>query len=256
MQENIVRDDDLANGGAPGPNNGGMTQMSARPVQAVAPPEHRSQAGDAARGEEAGDDEPEPSAKPKTASPKADKATDKSAARNPTTGPKVTARDARVNTGATRFRSAGCPRRWRRAGGVKLDFGDFCCPEYLATMTDRIRSQLEPESGGGGAGDREVHDQAGRHARRMSKWKSGTNNHLLDTEARRAILYTKQLPPLPGAVHRTVADRPSHFRLRALMKPIRLLTFALAGCATMALDGSDATPSRAAAAAATTAQRD
>ena len=26
----------------------------------------------------------------------------------------------------------------------------------------------------------------------------GTNNYLLDTEARRAILYTKQLPPLPA----------------------------------------------------------
>ena len=32
----------------------------------------------------------------------------------------------------------------------------------------------------------------------MSKWKRAASNYLLDTEARRAILYTKQLPPLPA----------------------------------------------------------
>jgi TonB family protein len=171
---NVVRMTISLNGGAPGPNTGGMTQMSSRPVQAVAPPEQ----------------------KPRPETPPA--AVDKSAARNPTTGPKVTGGDARVNTGATPIPFGGLSTSGgARAGGVKLDVGDFCCPEYLATMTDRIRSNWNQNQGA--AGQVIVKFTIRRDGMLTNvEVEKGTNNYLLDTEARRAILYTKQLPPLPA----------------------------------------------------------
>ena len=62
------------------------------------------------------------------------------------------------NTGAAPIPFGGLSTGGGGAGGVQLDVGDFCCPEYLATMNQRITTQLEPEPGGGGPGDREVHD--------------------------------------------------------------------------------------------------
>ena len=195
---NVVRMTISLNGGAPGPNTGGMTQMSSRPVQAVAPPEQKPRPETPPAAKKPEMTIPDPSLKPKTASPKADKAVDKSAARNPTTGPKVTGGDARVNTGATPIPFGGLSTSGgARAGGVKLDVGDFCCPEYLATMTDRIRSNWNQNQGA--AGQVIVKFTIRRDGMLTNvEVEKGTNNYLLDTEARRAILYTKQLPPLPA----------------------------------------------------------
>jgi TonB family protein len=80
---------------------------------------------------------------------------------------------------------------------VKLDVGDFCCPEYLATMTDRIRSNWNQNQGA--AGQVIVKFTIRRDGMLTNvEVEKGTNNYLLDTEARRAILYTKQLPSLPA----------------------------------------------------------
>ena len=140
-------------GGASGPNAGGMTQMSARPVQAVAPPEAEAAGRAAARGEDAGDDVPDPSLKPKPKpSPKADKPVDKSASPQADDGAEGEDRRCAGRTRARRrFRSADSrPAGGARAGGVQLDVGDFCCPEYLATMNQRIRENWNQNQGAAG----------------------------------------------------------------------------------------------------------
>ena len=95
-----------------------MTQMSSRPVQAVAPPEPkpRPETPPAAKTPEM--TMPDPLLKPKTASPKADKAVDKSAAPQSDDGTEGQAGDARVEHG----RGADPVRRavhvWWAAPGV------------------------------------------------------------------------------------------------------------------------------------------
>jgi TonB family protein len=195
---NTVRMTISLNGGAPGPNAGGMTQMSTRPVQAVAPPEPKPRPETPPAAKKPEMTIPDPALKVKPVPPKVDKSVDKSAARNPTTGPKVTSGDARVNTGAAPIPFGGLSTSGgARAGGVKLDVGDFCCPEYIATMLDRIRANWNQNQG-----------VAGRVIVKFTikrdgvltnvEVEQGTGNYLLDTEARRAILYTRQLPPLPA----------------------------------------------------------
>ena len=103
-------------------------------MQAVAPPEQkpRPETPPAAKAPEMA--VPDPTLKPKTAPPKADKPADKSAASKPTTGPKVKPAMRGPNTGATPIPFGGLSTSGgARAGGVKIDVGDFCCPAYLAT---------------------------------------------------------------------------------------------------------------------------
>jgi TonB family protein len=196
-QKNALRMTISLNGGAPGPNAGGMTQMSSRPVQAVAPPEAKPRPETPPATKKPEMTIPDPTLKPKAAPPRVDKSIDKSASRNPTTGPKVTGGDARVNTGAAPIPFGGLSQSGgARAGGVKLDVGDFCCPEYIATMTDRVRANWNSNQGVSG---RVIVKFTIRRDGVLAnvEVEQGTGNYLLDTEARRAILYTRQLPPLP-----------------------------------------------------------
>jgi len=79
---------------------------------------------------------------------------------------------------------------------VKLNVGDFCCPEYIQTMTDRIRSNWNSNQGASG---RVVVKFTIRRDGALTdiQVEQGTGNYMLDTEARRAVFYTRQLPPLP-----------------------------------------------------------
>ena len=50
------------------------------------------------------------------------------------------------------------------AGGLQLDVANFCCPEYIDTMTQRIRSNWDEQQGAAGADAHEVHRSPRRHA--------------------------------------------------------------------------------------------
>jgi len=78
-----------------------------------------------------------------------------------------------------------------------LDVGDFCCPEYLSTMTERIRGSWNQNQGVSG---RVIVKFTIRRDGTLTniELEQGTGNYLLDTEARRAVIYTRQLPPLPA----------------------------------------------------------
>jgi TonB family protein len=83
--------------------------------------------------------------------------------------------------------------------GSSLDIvGDFCCPEYIATMIVRIRSVWNQNQGAAGQTlVRYTIQRDGSIINASIKRESGTST--LDLAALRAVLQTKTLPPLPDA---------------------------------------------------------
>ncbi|HEX2457048.1 MAG TPA: TonB family protein [Vicinamibacterales bacterium] len=185
-------------GGAVGPNAGGMTQMSNRSVQAVAPPEAKPRA------------QPQPAAKvpemtvpdltkapPKPALKPVDKPADKSSSRKVTTGPEVKTGDARAETGSKPIPFGGLSTGGGGTGGVQLDIGDFCCPDYIVTMNQRIRENWKQNQGMiGSAVVKFVIRRDGMLTN--VEVEQSSRNEVLDLESRRAVLMTQRLPPLPA----------------------------------------------------------
>ncbi len=187
----------LSLGGSPGPNAGGFTQMANRPVQAVAPPEAR----------------PVPVAPPAAKTPdmviprdtarttaknSAVKAPDKSASRKVVTGPEVKSGAARVETGGQQVPFGGLSTSGGGGtGGVRLDVGNFCCPGYIQTMIQRIRENWNQAQGASGEATVKFTIRRDGMLTQVDVEQS-SNNPVLDLESRRAVLMTRQLPPLPG----------------------------------------------------------
>ena len=81
-------------------------------------------------------------------------------------------------------------------GGVQLDVKNFCCPEYLVQMVQRIRQNWNPKQGAGG--EPVVKFTIRRDGMLTNvEVEKPSGQDLLDLEARRAVLKTMQLPPLP-----------------------------------------------------------
>jgi protein TonB len=189
-------------GGAVGPNAGGMTQLSGRSVQAVAPPEPkpRVESPPAAKAPEMSVPDPKLTPKPRTTA-KVEKPVDKASSRNPTTGPEVKTGDARADTGAAPIPFGGLSTGGGGTGGVQINVGDFCCPEYIAAMNQRITENWNRNQGA-----------AGTAVMKFTIQRDGTmtaieidqtsRNPMLDLESRRALIMTKRLPPLPAAFTR------------------------------------------------------
>jgi TonB family protein len=180
-------------GPAVGPDSGGMTSISARPVQA-AEPEAKTPTPPAAKQPETID--PEPS-KPiaRTAKPVA-KPVDKSTARKPTTGPEV-----KTGAAATDIPfGAATPVPGLSTGGAGdgsayTDYANFCCPAYLQTLVQLIRRNWNQNQGSAGMVLMKFSIlRDGRIVDVEHEKKSG--QFLLDQEAQRAVSKTI-LPPLP-----------------------------------------------------------
>src|SRR5262249_57452994 len=90
---------------------------------------------------------------------------------------------------------------WAGGGGGSgscLDVANFCCPEYIALMIDRIRSNWAPRSDlPGEAIVRFTIERDGRLTGIYLETPSGSA--ALDYAAQRALYMTKQLNPLPAA---------------------------------------------------------
>jgi len=191
-------------GGAIGPNAGGMTQMSNRSVQAVAPPEAkpRVQPPPAAKAPEM--TVPDlTKARPKTAPKVNEKPVDNSASRKVTTGAEVKTGDARAETGSKPIPFGGLSTGGGGTGGVQLDVGNFCCPDYIVTMNQRIRENWRQNQGVLGANVVKFIIRRDGMLTNVEVDQSSRND-VLDLESRRAVLMTQQLPPLPPQF-----DRPT-----------------------------------------------
>jgi periplasmic protein TonB len=185
-------------GGAPGPDAGGMTQLSSRPVQSVTPPDAkpRVETPPAAKQPEMIAPDPLAKTKPKE-STKLDKPVEKSASRKPTSGEAVKTGDALANTRGQAIPFGGLSTSGGGGTGATLDVKDFCCPEYIVTMVQRIRSNWSAQQGAGGNAIVKFTIRRDGMLTNVELERS-SGNEVLDLAARRAVLYTRQLPPLPA----------------------------------------------------------
>jgi protein TonB len=188
--------------GSAGPENGGMTTLGGRPVQAVTPPEDAAKR-EAVRAPAAKTPEmtvPLPNAKPVKAAPSAavKQAPDEARGRTPTRGKEPAFGSAIADTGV-RGQGFGLSTGGGAGSGSMLEItGDFCCPEYLATMIARIRSAWNQNQGARGTSlIRFTINRDGSISNAAIFKPSGTVT--LDNAALRAVLATRTLPPLPEA---------------------------------------------------------
>jgi TonB family protein len=181
-------------GGVPGQEVAGFNAIASRAVQAESAPNERPVVTPPATKppEMAA---PAPEVKPKPA-PKPVKPADKATARKPSTGPEVKTGSARVDTPNAVPFGTGLASGGSGTGGVKIE-GDFCCPEYIETMKRLIYQTWQQNVGVAGAVDvRFVIRRDGMLTAVAVEKSSG--NPILDLESRRAVIETRQLPPLPA----------------------------------------------------------
>jgi TonB family protein len=190
----------LGGSGASGPQNGGLTSIGGRPVQVQTPPEEKPKPEPirppAVKAPEM--TTPLASAKPTKSKPAVQpvkQAPDDARGRTPTHGAEVREGSAVAETGA-RGQGFGLSTGGAPGSGATLDVGDFCCPEYVNQMIERIRSTWDQYA-----------DSTAIVVVRFTISRDGTimeptvetssGNQTLDFAARRAVVIAKQLPALP-----------------------------------------------------------
>ncbi len=186
-------------GGAPGPRSGGMTPMGGRPIQQAIPlaepPRPRAVRAPARETPEM--EVPTPSARPSRPRPPVRSAPEEARGRTPTQGEEERPGSAIAET-CGRGTGFGLSTGGGGGTGGYLDVANFCCPEYLSTMLQLIqrnwdsRQELE-----GSALAKFTIQRDGRITAVELERSSGYT--ALDLTAQRALLLTRQLPPLPAA---------------------------------------------------------
>jgi protein TonB len=186
--------------GSAGPAVGGLTALGGRPVQVQTPPDDPPKR-EALRPPAAKAPEmtvPVKNAKPvKAAAPPAivKQAPDEARGRTPTRGERVSEGSAVAETRA-RGQGFGLASGGGSGTGATLDVGDFCCPDYIVQMSERIRSNWDNHADASVlVGLHFVIERDGRLTQVAVERSSG--NPLLDLAARRAVEITRQLAPLP-----------------------------------------------------------
>jgi TonB family protein len=181
-------------GGVPGQDTGGMTSITNRPVQAVAPPDAKPVVTPpSAKPPEMV--APLPDVKPRPTLKPIEKPVEKSPVRKPSTGAEVRSGAARVETGGAEVPFGGLAQGGGGTGGARIE-GDFCCPEYIETMKRMIYTNWNQSQGA--LGQVEVKFTIRRDGMMTNVMVEKTSgNPLLDLESRRAVLVTQRLPPLP-----------------------------------------------------------
>jgi protein TonB len=185
-------------GGGEGPQAGGMTAMGGRPVQAVTPPDAPREALRAPAAAAPEMTVPTPGARPaRQASTAVKQAPDEARGRTPTRGAETEAGSAVAVTGA-RGQGFGLSSGGGPGVGANLDVGDFCCPDYMVTMVTRIKSNWQ--QGQNVTGLTTIRFAIARDGRLQDvEVERSSGFPIADLAARRAVLVTNQLPPLPDA---------------------------------------------------------
>lgn len=180
-------------GGAPGPRSGGMTPMAGR--AAAAAPEPARPAPPA----------PPPARAPEMTMPRADRRpppareTPRSSETAPTNRPAATAPEASEGSAVAETGARGVGFGLTTGGGQTggyLDVANFCCPEYLATMIQLIQRNWNSKQQV--AGETLMKYRIERDGRLTGiEVERSSGYFALDQTAQRALLLTRQLPPLP-----------------------------------------------------------
>jgi outer membrane biosynthesis protein TonB len=115
----------------------------------------------------------------------------------PTQGAEVKAGSAKMETHGAPIPFGGLATGGAGVPGAYTDYADFCCPEYLQTMTRMIYGNWQQKQG-----------QDGSNVVTFAVRRDGTiinvvidqgANQFLNLASQRALAMTKQLPPLPAA---------------------------------------------------------
>lgn len=189
------------NGGGEGPRTGGMTALSPRPVQQAVPaedlPKREAVRPPATKAPEmtVPTKNTKPTAKPLPKAPEVYSAPDGAKGRTPTKGTQVSKGESLAFTGA-KGEGFGLSSGGGPGSGSTLDVGDFCCPDYIATMIERIRSAWNRNQGGTGLVKVKFTIQRNGSIANASI-ENSSGNSPLDVAALRAVISTRSLPPLP-----------------------------------------------------------
>ena len=185
-------------GGAPGPRTGGTQMIGGRAIQAAQPSTDPKVARNVF---------PTPPTPPKMVLP--DPRQKPRAPAKPTTAskdPLGTARGrgfetqegtARVDTGA-KGQGFGLSSGGGGGDGVRLDTSNFCCPEYILDMRNRIvKNWNENQQATGIVLMKYTIQRDGRIT--DIEVESSSGNPVLDLASQRALVFTRSLAPLPAA---------------------------------------------------------
>jgi TonB family protein len=189
-------------GGGGGPQVGGMTTMGNRPVQVAQPPEEKPKP-EPVRPPAAVRPEmtlPNPKARPTKAQPApiVKQAPEGARGTTPTKGAQTAFGSTVAATNSPRGQGFGLASGGGPGSGSTLDVADFCCPDYLFTMIERIRSVWNNNQGA--TGQCVVKFTIQRDGSLVNPTVERTSgNATLDLAAQRAIYMTatRKLPPLP-----------------------------------------------------------
>lgn len=181
-------------GGAPGPRSGGMTPLAGRAAEAApTPPRPAPVAPPAAKPPEMALPKPE-TRKPPPPRETPRKAPDDAKGRVVPKAAEASEGNAVAETGAT-----GAAFGLTTGGGGTsgyLDVANFCCPEYLSTMIQLIQRNWNSKQQV--AGDTQVKYTIQRDGRLTDiEVEKSSGYFALDQTAQRALIVTRQLPPLP-----------------------------------------------------------
>jgi outer membrane biosynthesis protein TonB len=186
-------------GGPSGPQQGNNT-IAAKQIQEVAPEtvKPRNEAPPALTKPEM--IEPVKAAKPEPktpAKPEPKKEAVQLHGAKPTQGAEVKAGSAKIETHGAAVPFGGLATGGGGAGQAYTDYANFCCPEYMAAVTEQIRRNWNPKQ-----------QQDGTSAVKFTIRRDGTiadvvveqgANQILNLASQRAIVTTQRVPPLPAA---------------------------------------------------------
>jgi periplasmic protein TonB len=187
-------------GAGTGPRSGGLTAMGGRPVQTTDPPPLKAEPLRAPAAKVPEMTTPKVITKPLTTpkpAPPVESAPAEAHGKTPVRGDEVRAGSAVAETGA-RGKGFGLASGGGAGSGSTLDVADFCCPDYLILMSDRIQSNWSQQVEVPGTVIVKFTIQRdGTLTEPTVELSSGYSS--LDLNARRAVQLTRQLPPLPAA---------------------------------------------------------
>jgi len=195
-------------GAGEGPKTGGFSPATAKSIQTAVPPETlpKREVPQAPTAKAPEMTIPKANARTVKTRPDVEQAPPDAKARTtPSRGAQVSEGNAIANTQA-RGQGFGLSTGGGQGSGSFLDVADFCCPDYIAIMVERIRANWAQNQGANGR----VHVlvkftilKSGQIQNALIERPSGTST--LDLAALRAVLQTRSLPPLPdGYPHSTL----------------------------------------------------
>lgn len=94
--------------------------------------------------------------------------------------------------------SMGLSTREGGGSGAQVNVGDFCCPDYIGMMLQRVHQHWDSSRGGGALTAMRFTIQRDGAITHVQLVRS-SGNQMLDFLAERALLAVRQLPPLPDA---------------------------------------------------------